>query len=298
MIVHIYANKSNIGDWLSALGIQSLLETNNIKELYCDEPFLDETFSALEKLTSNDVIVIGGGGLFMDYFTHFWERFNDFSVESPFYIWGVGFCDLKQEASLAPLDLLNKIVKKSKLTVVRDGFSQEYLSGAISYNPIPCPSLVVINHEYQSGLGLLHVDNYSTVGSTAYEQMDKIGQEFSVKSGRKYRQTNNRIKSGNEQELKAILSRYQQVDIVISSALHGCIIAVAMGKKVIAVSGDYKIDAFMEAAGLKEWVLNYDEVDKLPLLLEKVAVQQQGVQEFVDNVRYENQLIAEKINCR
>lgn len=295
MIIHIYANKSNIGDWLSALGIQSLLKYNNIKELFCDEPFLDETFAELEKLSSNDVIVIGGGGLFMDYFVPFWDRFLDIVGDTPFCIWGVGFCDLKQETSLAPFNLLKDIVKKSHLTVVRDNFSRDYLSGVILHPPIPCPSIAVIGIEKRNKFSLLHVDNYSSVGAAAYEKMDEFGKEFAVKTVRKYRKTNNRIHFGNEKELYDILNRYKEADFILSSALHGCILAVAMGKKIIAVSGDRKIDAFMTAAGLKDWVLNYDEVDKLPDFLQKLPGQQY-TEKFTQNVRIENQLIAKEIN--
>ena len=76
MIYHIFANRSNIGDWLSAKGIQTLLAPAEITECLCDEPFLDETFDRLSDATSRDFIVIGGGGLFMDYFVPFWDQFH------------------------------------------------------------------------------------------------------------------------------------------------------------------------------------------------------------------------------
>ena len=69
MIHHIYANQSNIGDWLSALGIQSLLPSVNVVEPFCDEPFTPDTLAALSECAADDFVIIGGGGLFMDYFT-------------------------------------------------------------------------------------------------------------------------------------------------------------------------------------------------------------------------------------
>ena len=47
--------------------------------------------------------------------------------------------------------------------------------------------------------------------------------------------------------------------VVRSSALHGCIIAAAMGPKVAAVCGDRRIEGFMEVAGLAEWVLDQSD---------------------------------------
>ena len=73
MIHHVYANQSNVGDWLSARGIQSLLAPRAVTEHFCDEPFVPATLAALSKAGPEDFIVIGGGGLFMEYFGPFWE---------------------------------------------------------------------------------------------------------------------------------------------------------------------------------------------------------------------------------
>lgn len=63
MIVHVFATKSNIGDWLSARGIQQhLLDSFQIKELYCDSPCVDDTVKFLSGLSANDFVIIGGGG--------------------------------------------------------------------------------------------------------------------------------------------------------------------------------------------------------------------------------------------
>ncbi len=45
MIYHIFANLSNIGDWLSAKDIQKLLHPEQIRECLCDEPFVEETIN-------------------------------------------------------------------------------------------------------------------------------------------------------------------------------------------------------------------------------------------------------------
>ncbi len=71
MIYHIYANRSNIGDWLSARGIQKLLAPLPIIECLCDEPFVEETLQSLSKASAKDIIIIGGGwfinGLFYSF---------------------------------------------------------------------------------------------------------------------------------------------------------------------------------------------------------------------------------------
>ena len=63
MIYHVFAIRSNIGDWLSAKGIQKLLATGKITECLCDEPFVKEPLNILSGATEEDLIIIGGGGL-------------------------------------------------------------------------------------------------------------------------------------------------------------------------------------------------------------------------------------------
>lgn len=294
MIHHIYANRTNIGDWLSALGIQSLLAPQPVVEHLCDEPFVAETLAALSACTSKDLIVIGGGGLFMDYFTPFWEGFRPIAGRVPFCIWGIGYCDLKREVTLAPTPLLAEIVRKSRLCVVRDELSRRHLAHCNLPAPVPCPSINIVQVPEQSGYGLLHVDNYTTAGAEVFEYMDAQGKAYAQSTNRPYRRTNNRIMSDSKKGLATTLALYAGADMVISSALHGCIIAVAMGRKVLAVSGDYKIEGFMELAGLGDWVLDIREVQALPDLLAKLPYQG-PCDSFVTEACQANQLVGAKI---
>jgi polysaccharide pyruvyl transferase WcaK-like protein len=104
-------------------------------------------------------------------------------------------------------------------------------------------------------------------------------QDFAQQNGRDYRETNNRITKDSESELADILSRYERSDLVISSGLHGCVIGLCFGLKVLAVSGDRKIEAFMQAAGLKDWILDFSEVKRVPERLREL--QQQALDESI-----------------
>lgn len=294
MIYHIYANRSNIGDWLSAKGIQHLLSPLKIQECLCDEPFIKTTIEMLSKAGPKDLIVIGGGGLFMDYFTPFWKAFLPVSKKIPYCIWGVGYCDLKYEASLAPTKLLEEIATNSTLCYVRDHLSKNYLSDFIRTDVVPCPSINIIQQDHSDSLDLLHVDNYTTVGGEAYETMCKISEEFADSKGIKCRQTNNRIDDNREVARDAILERYRQSAIVLSSALHGCIISAAMGKKVLAVSGDRKIEGFMELAGLVDWVVDARDAERIHELLPKLS-EQANPKKILDHYRIKNQEIGKLI---
>ena len=294
MIHHVFANRSNVGDWLSVKGIQSLLSLP-VKEHLCDEPFIGETLHELSALGPDNFILIGGGGLFMDYFMPFWEGFLKIAERVPFFIWGVGYCDLKKENSHPLPSLIAGITRKSRLCVVRDELTRSLLNSNDQISPpVPCPSIVAVKPTKENGFGLLHVDNYTTAGPDVYEKMCEAAKKFAGRTGRRYRATNNRIPPGSELALSDTLSLYAGSDLVISSALHGCIIALAMGRKVLAVSGDRKIESFMEAAGLKEWVCGIDEMRDLKDCLEALP-RQEVPSKFLSRALQENQEVARRV---
>lgn len=295
MIYHVFANRSNIGDWLSAKGIQKLLKPLPITECLCDTPFVEETMEVLSKATENDLIVIGGGGLLMNYFVPFWQAFKSIADRVPFVIWGIGCCDLKCEATLPPKALIEEIVGKSKLCIVRDELTRTFLKSCNLPDPVPCPSINFIELFPEHGNDILHVANFTTAGESAYEAMRESAQQFAEQCDGIYRETNNRIERDSEKDLTHVLLRYEKSGLVVSSALHGCVIAVAMGLKVVAVSGDRKIDAFMETVGLKDWVLELNEIKSLPQLLEK-ATTQNNPETLIEEIRNWNKKVAAKVN--
>lgn len=293
MIHHVFANRSNIGDWLSAKGIQRLLAPAPIVEHLCDEPFVEDTLAALAAIQPRDLVVIGGGGLFMDYFAPFWIGFDRLAPQIDYCIWGAGCCDLKAEFSHPPLDVVRGVVMRARLCAVRDALTQAYLAPAAVPEPVACSALAAVEPQ-PPGWGVLHVANYTTVGAAAYEAMDEACQGYAEFTGRPYRQTNNRIEPDREHEMAQLVSLYARSDLIVSSALHGCILAVAMGRPVLAVSGDRKIEAFMQMAGLGHWVLDAAQVDRLAARLDELPGQA-AVRAFVARARAQNAAIAAEV---
>src|SRR5258706_7547803 len=99
---------------------------------------------------------------------------------------------------------------------------------------------------------------------------------------------------GDERALADTVDQYAAADLVVSSRLHGCIIGLAMGCKVLAVSFDRKVNAFMEAAGLKEWVC---EPTDLPSLDERLAALpgQTWPRQFIKSAIERNKGVAQRI---
>lgn len=293
MIHHVFANRSNVGDWLSARGIQFLLRPHGVREHLCDEPFVEETLTELRGAGPEDLIVIGGGGLFMDYFVPFWQGFAEVTDRVPFCLWGVGYCDMKRECSRPPAELLAGIVKRSRVCSVRDELTRRQLAGCALPPPVACPTVALIE-ERPAGFGLLHVDAFDNVGETNYERMNALGAEFSRATGRPFRTLNNLIPAGREGALQSVLDSYAASDLILTGRLHGCVIGLAMGRKVLALSGDHKVESFMEAAGLGDWVLDLPRVEELSERL-RALPGQPVPREFVVAARRGNQAIAARV---
>lgn len=82
----------------------------------------------------------------MDYFIPFWEAFKPIANKMPFVIWGIGYCDIKHEVSLPPTMLIEQIVKKAKLCIVRDELTISHLPHCSLPTPVERPSLNMVDN--------------------------------------------------------------------------------------------------------------------------------------------------------
>ncbi len=203
MIHHVFANRSNVGDWLSAIGIQRALGLT-VTEHLCDGPFVPETLEAVASLGPGDRVVIGGGGLLMDYFTPFWEGFAAAIGRTPYAIWGVGLVDIKREASRPPAGLIAEISTGADLVVVRDELTREMV-GVPEVEVAVCPSVLAV--EPRDGRAgdrvLLHSVNYTTVGEDVYEEMVEVLTAETAGRGMRYAELNNRIEKDDRAHARA-----------------------------------------------------------------------------------------------
>ncbi|MEQ1573688.1 MAG: polysaccharide pyruvyl transferase family protein [Vicinamibacterales bacterium] len=293
MIHHVFACKSNIGDWLSALAIQKLLSPAPVVEHLCDEPYRAATLERLSRLSPGDTIVIGGGGLLMDYFDPFWKRMPGIAEATPTMIWGVGLCDHVQAASQPDINLLRPVFSAAKLAVVRDELTMTFLQG-LAEGPVACPAMSLFSSDSRNGHGALHVHHRGVITRHRYETVVATVTRFAAETGRAYVEINNRIGDGKRQQLDATVQRYREADVVVSSRLHGCIIGLAMGKKVVALSGDRKVESFMKAAGLEPWIWRDEAPQSLAELLSE-APRQQDASAFVAQAAVRNEAVAARV---
>src|SRR5258706_14684964 len=292
MIYHVFANRSNVGDWLSARAIQDLLGPLQVAELCCDAAFVAATLKQLASATVNDLIVIGGGGLFQEYFLPFWRGLEDIARRVPFCIWGVGVCEMKQPASC--LQVIRRIAKLSRLCAVRDEMTRQALDVDAILPPIACPSMTLLQPPADRPGGLLHAVHADLVDATTRRSIASLCEAFAHHARRPYRETQNVIAPGDERALADTVDQYAAADLVVSSRLHGCIIGLAMGCKVLAGSFDRKVNAFMEAAGLYEWVCEPTDLSSLDQRLAALPGQT-WPQQFIESAIEKNKGVAQRI---
>lgn len=293
MIHHVYANRSNIGDWLAARGIQGLLAGVPLEEHLCDAPFVPDTLATLRRASERDLIVIGGGGLFMDYFVPFWEGFLDLIGDRTFVVWGVGVCDMKARPTIPDRALLDSIRARAAMLAVRDDHTRA-LMGLRDQQVVPCPAMNAVTTTPVAGRNLLYADAYDNIGERAHARVVQALSAFAAATDRAYLQTDNTIEAGRTGELHALLDRYAAADIIVASRLHGCILAAALGRKLLAISGDRKVEAFMQQAGLHEWVAPAETLEALESNLWRLSDQPE-VADFVARARTANHALAQSV---
>jgi hypothetical protein len=203
----------------------------------------------------------------MDYFTPFWEGFRSIARRVLRSASGASAGRLKHEHSQPPRAARGDRLPEPVCRVRR--------ARASSWLPVlwplrPCPSLSSVQAAPPSGLASC---TWPTRPSAqAYEEMSRAACS-SRRTHRRLGETDNQIPSGDEGAMERVLDRYRACDLVLSSRLHGCILGLALGRKVLAVSGDWKVESFMSAAGLDEWVLDRDR--PAPLLRRLEALEGQ-----------------------
>jgi polysaccharide pyruvyl transferase WcaK-like protein len=276
MIFHIYADQTNIGDLLSARGIQRILGNLKMKEFIFREymeKFGDNWHSEMcdeiqRSAKKGDLIIIGGGGLFHGCFENFWIEFLKREYSALSYLWGVGNCELKDEVTLLPQEIKEKILQKTKILSVRDQRTATWLAANEKLKVVGCPSFNYFGMFQKKNIfkskrikHLLYVKHEGLEKHFEKDITTQIGNITAI-NNLELKSIDNSIKSA--ENTNELLENYRWADLIISSRLHGCIIGHAMGKRIVAISNDHKIDEFMLSIKNNHLIYNPEEFSTHP----------------------------------
>jgi polysaccharide pyruvyl transferase WcaK-like protein len=194
-------------------------------------------------------VIVGGAGLLHSVFEKFWVDL-DKNCKLPITIWGIGVClPDNDEVKGVPKEVVQSVFAKAKLANVRDELTRDFYQLDSNISITACPTLVYIANTFKvaekkkNEKKILHSSHVDLEPTSNTPEIKRIIES----AGFKYYFTEN-IETKKER-LKKILKMYQDCDYVVTTRLHGAIIAYAFKRPYIAISFDPKITAFHKLYG-------------------------------------------------
>jgi hypothetical protein len=144
---------------------------------------------------------------------------------------------------------VQSVFSKAKFANIRDELTRDFYELDPGISITACPTLVHIANNFKveakkvSGNKVLHSSHVDLEPTSTTPQIKQITQD----AGFNYSFTEN-IET-EKYPLKKILNMYQESDYVITTRLHGAIIAYAFKRPYIAISFDPKVAAFNKLYG-------------------------------------------------
>ncbi len=261
-VVYIYANKRNVGDYISHKGIRLLIGHSGV-DLYCSKAWISEFEKYINKAhDSQKVAVIGGGGLLQPAFEDFWEKLLSSKIK--FYCIGIGI-NFMNGRPLLKEELLREIVSRSEMCIVRDNFTFNKLSnllGECSLSKLrltACPSINFVNYLKKNNrlkqkaaqktlVHVFHPSDLRLIGANI-ELIRQNVMAYANSRSLEYVETDNM----SNDHINSI-SLINNAELVVSSRLHGCIIAFSCQKRFIPLVCDNKTREFVESHAKCEWI--------------------------------------------
>ncbi len=242
--LQFYSANRNIGNYLPVLAIHQMLDQEldvwNIHKSPVDWEFVHKNY---------DQVIVGGAGLLHSVFEKFWVDLEK-NCKLPIIIWGIGVC-LPDNDSVkgVPKEVVQSVFSRAVYANVRDELTRDFYSLSPEISITACPTLVHVDNNFKvaakDGLGksILHSSHVDLEPTSTTPEIKQI----ITAAGFDYSFTEN-IET-KEYPLKNILKMYQKSDFVVTTRLHGAIIAYAFKRPYIAISYDPKIAAFHKLYG-------------------------------------------------
>ncbi|HPD46895.1 MAG TPA: polysaccharide pyruvyl transferase family protein [Anaerohalosphaeraceae bacterium] len=240
-LIQFYSSVDNIGNYLPILGIQKLLghtpDTWCMHDRKVDFDFINANYKGA---------LIGGAGLLHKCFQPFWEGMAE-HLRIPAIIWGIGGCfHFNNDVTVVERSIVQRVLQRCDLVNVRDDITADYYDMR-NVSITPCPTIAYVaqfRHEVERTGKVLFSSHEELVPRT---ETVAIKEAIRAAAGR-FLFTDNiqKVRSG----LNDIIRRYYcKSSIVVTTRLHGAIIAYGMSIPYVAFAWDEKLRAFNRLYG-------------------------------------------------
>ena len=252
-IINFYSSVDNIGNFTPVLGIRQMLgletDTWNIHDRGLDFDFVNRHYACA---------IIGGAGLLDTGFLPFWEKFER-ECRIPAVVWGVGVCapDSAAEKGVDPA-VFRRAAAKCDLINVRDDLTAEYY-GLQDPSITPCPTIVYTEPMLRNAPARTRVLYASHEQLVSRSERDALRETLTAALGHvDFTDNIQRPLRGIED----IVAKYQRSRLVVTTRLHGAIIAYGLGVPYLALARDEKLRAFHRLYGNGRLVETVEDIGR------------------------------------
>ncbi len=251
-IIQFYSSYDNIGNYLPVLGIRQMLDR---RPDVCCAHRSDIDFEYVNK--EYKCAIIGGAGLLHKSFSQFWTQIKK-ECNIPIVVWGVGVCLPDDNPEVAKKEAVSDVFEKAELVNVRDSLTASiYKADAISVSV--CPTVVFLDQfkdQADTNENILVSWHKGLMTEKENEEVIDYVKSYS---------NNSVIFTDNVQRpsegLIDILERYYlNSKIVVTSRLHGAIIAYGLDIPYISIAKDEKLRSFVDDYGNGKIVEHVDDL--------------------------------------
>ncbi|NJW53445.1 polysaccharide pyruvyl transferase family protein [Salinimicrobium oceani] len=238
-ILNFYSSNNNIGNYTPVLGIQKLL--NQEYDVWCAHQQVDWDFVN----TNYEKVIIGGAGLFHLSFENFWKDFTR-ECKIPAIVWGVGGIFPKDRSLKASVNnkVLKTALRKCDLINLRDDLSADYVD-LPNIHISQCPTISYVDgvqNNRQKPKGVLYSSHEELLNQKEKNIVNKFlvdNVDFMFTDNIQYQFCG----------MNRILDKYLKSKLIVTTRLHGAIIAYGLGIPYLAISFDEKVDEFYRLYG-------------------------------------------------
>lgn len=273
-VIYVFANKRNVGDYISHQGVQQLVNIPGPMMLCTPvaQKLYHYQLNYLRKHNPSCHVVIGGGGLLQGVFTDFWQTLVDSKLS--YSLFGVGLNRMPGRPELAA-PLLHAIFAQATVLGLRDlmtvALVEPEFQSKVRLHTCPahnfvaeyCNSIsikvqpVLLHMLHEADLRLAKVDI-----AVLKQHVHSLAQRY----GLTYVESNNM-----HNDFTMAITQVATSQVVISSRLHGCIMSYATGRPCVGIACDEKLSQYIETHTQMHCV-KPDEalLDNLTLSMDKV----------------------------